>query len=646
MKRALNFNLFEAHENITKQDDASLDFLKKRVIVAVIVVMFFFALIVSRLWFLQIHHGSDYERKAENNRVRTRQIAAPRGQIFDRNGHPIVTNRPSFNVVLIREDSDNLDEILKKLAAVLRIDVSILWKRIREHGNQPLYLPIRLHEDIDWETLAYLENHNREFSGIHIEVMPVRVYDHQDLAANTIGHLGMISKKELDATESDYYRGDDVVGKTGLEKLHEIDLRGEKGRRYSEVNARGFEQALIKKEDPLPGNDLILNLDINLQKTAELAMAAKEKAGAVVVIDVNSGRLLTLATTPQIHLEDFIGGISTENWKKVAEHPQKPLLHKAIQGAYPPGSTFKMITALAGLAKGAVNEHTVFYCPGHFFFGDRTYGCWKKAGHGPMNLKQAIAQSCDVYFYQTGLRVGVDAIAEIAKKFGLGKTTGIKLEHEKKGLVPTKKWKKKRYKINWQEGETLSIAIGQGFNLTTPLQIAVMTAAIANGGKLYRPFLVDAVTDPDGVIVARTEPELISTLDVPMYQMKLIRQGMEEVVHGAHGTARRVKIKGLTIAGKTGTAQVVKLSRHKHLKEDEIPYEERDHAWFTCFVPAENPEIAVTVLVEHGMHGSSGAGPIAKAVIEQYYKERLAEEDKPEPVTADPQVGENHVSGR
>lgn len=626
--KTLDFNLFEEQKNIAKQDDASLDFLKKRVVGVVVVVMLFFALILSRLWFLQIHHGGEYEKRAENNRVRTRQIVAPRGQIFDRHGQPIVTNRPSFNVVLIREDSDNLDDILKRLAQVLKVDVSVLWKRIREHGNQPLYLPIRLYEDIDWETLAYLENHNREFSGIHIEVMPVRVYEHDDLAANTIGHLGMISKEELERTESDYYHGNDIIGKTGLEKLHEIDLRGEKGRRYSEVNARGFEQTLIKKEDPLPGNDLVLNLDINLQKTAESAMMAEGKAGAVVVIDVNSGRLLTLATTPQIHLEDFIGGISKENWKKVAEHPQKPLLHKAIQGTYPPGSTHKMLTALAGLAKGVISEHTVFYCPGHFFFGDRIYRCWKKHGHGPVNLKQAIAQSCDVYFYQTGLRVGVDGIAEVAKKFGLGETTGIKLEHEKDGLVPTKKWKMKRHKVKWMDGETLSIAIGQGFNLVTPLQVAVMTAAMANGGKLYRPFLVDMVTDPDGKIVSQVQPELISTLDVSSHHLRLIQDSMKEVVHGAAGTARNVRLKGLSIAGKTGTAQVVKLSRHKHLKEEEIPYEERDHAWFTCFTPVEKPEIAVTVLVEHGMHGSSGAGPIAKAIIEQYFAGKSKQENQ------------------
>ena len=619
----LNFIFFEENENIARQDDAALDFLKKRVLGAVVVIMMFFALILSRLWFLQIYHGPEYEKKAESNRVRTRQIAAPRGHILDRKGRSIVTNRPSFNVVLIRENSRELDHILKRLASVLKVDVSELWKRIREQENQPLHFPIRLMEDIDWQTLAYLENHNQEFSGVRIETVPVRVYEYGDLAANSIGYIGKISKKELENAQSDYYSGNDLIGKTGLERLREKDLRGEKGWRRSEVNARGFEQKLLKQEDALPGNEMILNLDLDLQKTAEEAMEKEGKSGAVVVIEVNSGRLLTLATTPQIHLEDFIGGISKANWKKLSDNPQKPLRHKAIQGAYPPGSVFKMVTALAGLSKGVIDENTLIYCPGHFFYGGRTYRCWKKSGHGPMNLKQAIAQSCDVFFYQVGMRVGVDGIAEISKQLGLGKRTGIELEHENRGLVPSKKWKRKRYKTKWHNGETLSVAIGQGFNLVTPLQIAVMTSAIANGGTLYRPMLVDIVTDPDGRIIDQTEPEEVGHLEVSPAYLKLVQGGMLEAVQGAAGTARRLRIPGIPIAGKTGTAQVVKLSKSKGLKDHEIPYKERDHAWFTCYAPADKPEIAVTVLVEHGMHGSSGAGPIAKIMLEKYFAERI-----------------------
>ncbi len=290
---------------------------------------------------------------------------------------------------------------------------------------------------------------------------------------------------------------------------------------------------------------------------------------------------------------------------------------------YPPGSTYKMITAMAGLITGAVDKDTVFYCPGHFYFGKRRYHCWKRSGHGAVNLQRAISESCDVYFYQVGLLVGVDKLAEVANKFGLGHKSGIEMEHEKGGLTPTKDWKQKKYKKKWQNGETLSIAIGQGFNLVTPLQICLMTATIANGGKQYFPQIIEKVTDPDGKVLKQFEPVVVDELQVDREFLALIRDGMEEVVQGRRGTARKVRIEGLTIGGKTGTAQVVRLKQYKHLKEEDIPYKYRDHAWFTCYAPAEDPEIAVTVLVEHGLHGGSVAGPVARAILETYFRERL-----------------------
>jgi penicillin-binding protein 2 len=282
-----------------------------------------------------------------------------------------------------------------------------------------------------------------------------------------------------------------------------------------------------------------------------------------------------------------------------------------------------MVTAMAGLATGAIDEDTVFYCPGHYRFGNRTYRCWKHSGHGPVNLLKAIGESCDVYFYQVGQKVGVDVLAEYAEKLGLGKKTGVEMEYEKSGLAPTKKWKEKYRHAKWQEGETLSVAIGQGFNLVTPLQMAVMTATLANGGKIYRPQLVEQVIDPEGKVIENFSPELINEIVGLGRYFNLIKQGMEEVVHGKRGTARAVAIDGLRIAGKTGTAQVVRLAQYKHLKEENIPYKYRDHAWFTCYAPVEDPEIAVTVLVEHGLHGGSGAGPIARAVLNQYFSGKL-----------------------
>jgi penicillin-binding protein 2 len=610
-------------EDITERDEGALDLLKKRLLAAAVVVILFLVIIVLRLWFLQISNGEEYENRAYGNRVRIRQLAPPRGHILDRHNREIVTNRPSFNVALIQEDSDDLGNVLKRIAPVLDMDVSELWEKIRQASDTPRYVPVVLKEDIDWQTLAYLENHNHEFSGIRTEVQPVRVYHYEDLAANVIGYLGSISKKELETADKAVYRGGDIIGKKGLEKLREKDLRGEKGHSYSEVDAKGFEQQLLKTVEPLPGRQIRLTLDVDLQQIAESYMAAGEKAGAVVAMEVKTGRLLVAVSAPTIHINDFVGGISVKKWQALLDNPRHPLINKVVQASYPPGSTYKMVTAMAGLAKGVIDKDTVFYCPGHYSFGNRRYRCWKHSGHGPVNLLKAIGESCDVYFYQVGQKVGVDGLAEYAEKLGLGKKTGIEMEYEKSGLAPTKQWKEKYRNAKWQDGETLSVAIGQGFNLVTPLQMCSMTATLANGGKLYRPQLIEQVIDPEGKIIETFSPELVSEITGLDQYFDLIKNGMEEVVHGKHGTARSVAIKGLRIAGKTGTAQVVRIAQYRNLKEEDIPYKYRDHAWFTAYAPAEDPEIAVTVLVEHGLHGGSGAGPIARAVLNQYFSGRL-----------------------
>lgn len=632
---------FTEIEDIEERDDASLDLLKKRLLGVSVVVLFAFVVIILRLWNLQIEEGSEYEKRSFGNRVRIRDVPAPRGHILDRNGREIVTNRPSFDVMLLQEDSSDIGEVLEKIAPVLKVDISELWAKVREASGNPRYLPVRLKEDIDWQTLAYLENHNREFSGIRIEVQPVRVYHYEDLAANTIGYLGAISKKELDEADKTIYSGGDIIGKKGIERLREKDLRGQKGQSFSEVDARGFEQKQLKTVEPLSGKEIRLTLDVDLQQIAESYMAAGEKSGAVVAMEVNTGRLLAAVSAPSIRIKEFVGGISQEQWKALLDNPKHPLINKVVQATYPPGSTYKMVTALAGLAKGVVDENTGMYCPGSYTFGNRTYRCWRHSGHGSVNLNRAIGESCDVYFYTVGQRVGVDALAEFAQKLGLGVKTGVEMEYEKEGLAPTKKWKQKARKAKWQDGETLSVAIGQGFNLASPLQICVMTAALANGGKVYKPKLVEQVVDLDGTIVETLKPELVSQITGYDKYFKLIRKGMEEVVQGKSGTARNVAIPNLRIAGKTGTAQVVRLAQYKGLKEQNIPYEFRDHAWFTCYAPADNPEIAVTVLVEHGLHGGSGAGPIARAVLNQYFNGKTGgnEQGGVVPVVVDPEDG-------
>ena len=610
---------------LVHRDDGELDFFRKRAFYAAFVIIFFFAVLVARLWFLQVQQGEKYDHLADSNRVRYLEIAAPRGNILDSMGREIVTNRPSFNVVWIRENNRLDDVLLKKMASVLDVDVSSLLAKIRKMAGTPGHIPIRLAEDIDWNKVAYIENNRMNLPGIKIEVVPLRVYHYGNLASHIIGYLGEINKKELKSSREGEYRGGDLIGKMGLERLREKDLRGEKGRHYMEVNALGFEQRNLKGIEPLPGNDLQLTIDMDLQRTAEETMAAGKKSGAVVAVEVNSGRILAAASAPTLELDKFIGGISYKNWQAMLDNPLHPLINKIVQGQYPPGSTYKLVTATAGLAERVITPDSIIYCPGYYRFGNRTYRCWKHAGHGAVNLNRALSESCDVYFYQVGQRLGVDRLAKYARMFGLGRKTGVEMEHEKSGLIPTSAWKKKRFGKVWQEGETLSVAIGQGFDLVTPLQLAFMTATVANGGTLYKPGLVEQVRDPDGKVIERFEPEIVDRLTGQGRNLQLVRKGLIEAVNGRHGTGRRARLKdlGITVAGKTGTAQVVRLKQYRHLKDKDIPYKYRDHAWFTCFAPAENPEIAVTVLVEHGFHGGSGAAPVAKAVLEAYFRKRL-----------------------
>ncbi len=621
----LKWAFLEELGEISEYDQADLDALRKRILWVSLVGLFFVGMIFFRLWFLQIHKGEVYREKAENNRVRVRELAPPRGDILDRNGKELVTNKPSFNVVLVREDSNDIDGLLKKLSVVLNEDVSVLWERIREAESKQRHIPIRLQENLSWDTLAYLETHNKDFPGIRIEVFPTRYYHYGDMAAHVIGYLGEIAKSELEADDADFYRGGDLVGKMGLEKLWEKKLRGEKGRDSSEVNARGFEQQLLSHMEPVPGDEVRLTLDMELQQAAEEAMDVGEKSGAVVVMEVKTGRILVLASTPRLHLADFEGGISQANWKALQDNPKHPLINKAFQAMYPPGSTYKMVTALAGLATGVITKDTTFHCGGSIHFGNRDYHCWRKGGHGTVDLMRAISESCDVYFYQVGMKVGVDNLAKYANKLGLGLKTNALVEYEKAGIIPTREWKKKKYGVKWQDGETLSIAIGQGFNLVTPLQLCHMTAIIASGGKKYLPQLIEKVTNSEGQVTASFAPELLGELqDEEKKYLAMIREGMVEVVQGARGTARAARVPGITIAGKTGTAQVVRLEQYKHLKEENIPYKYRDHALFISFAPAEDPEIAIAVVVEHGLHGGSGAAPVAKVVMQKYFANRLA----------------------
>ncbi len=610
---------------LTHRDDNDLNGYKKKALYSLVVLIFFFAVVVTRLWYLQVQQGTYYSELADSNRVRSLEIVAPRGNIYDRLGREIVTNRPSFNVVWIRENNKIDDEWLRTLTGILGEDSSSLLERIRKMSGVPAHIPVRLAEDISWETVARIENNRMYLPEIKIEVVPLRIYHYGNLASHLIGYLGEINKTELDQADQQLYRGGDLIGKMGLERLRENDLHGEKGHDFMEVNALGFEQKNLKGDEPLPGNDLYLTLDVDLQKIAEEAMAEGNRAGAVVAMEVNTGKMLVLASSPILHLDKFVGGISHKDWQEMLDDPMNPLVNKLVQGQYPPASTYKIVTALAGLAEGVITPDTTLYCSGTYRFGNRVYRCWKRGGHGAISLKRAVAESCDIYFYQVGQRLGVDRLARYAKMFGLGIKTGIEMEHEKPGLIPTSTWKKKRYGKPWQEGETLSVAIGQGFNLVTPVQVAVMTSVIANGGTLYKPAIVEQVRDPDGKVVSSFTPEVLSRLLGQNKNLKLVREGMVEAVNSKRGTGREAQLdaQGIVVGGKTGTAQVVRLAQYRHLKEADIPYKYRDHAWFTCFAPASNPEIVVTVLVEHGLHGGSASAPIAAKILNKYFENKF-----------------------
>jgi len=556
------------------------------------------------------------------------KLAAPRGQILDRNGLAIVTNRPSFNVVLMREDATDPETLMKNLAPVLHEEVSALWDRFREVADTPQHMPVVLKKDIDWQTLAYIESHNKDFPGIDIQVQPVRVYAYGNLMSHLIGYLGIINKEELEQLPESERRfaSGDLIGKRGLERLREKDLRGEKGEAQTVVDSHGFVQERVKKEEPFPGADIYLTIDAPMQRMVEELMAKGDMAGAAVAMEVNTGRILVSVSAPELPLDQFVGGISKANWQALQDNPRSPQMNKVVQGKYPPGSTYKMVTALAGLVTGVITKDTTVFCPGYYKFGNRTYGCWRHSGHGTVNLRRAVAESCDTYFYTVGQKVGVDRLAEFANKMGLGVLSGIEMENEKAGTVPSKEWKLRAKGEKWHDGETLSVAIGQGYNEATPLQICLMTATIATDGVRMKPTIINKIVDLRSGQVKTFPPEAAERIALKGDYMEMVRQGMMDVVQGPRGTARKVAIKGLNIAGKTGTAQVVRLAQYKGLRESAIPYKYRDHAWFTCFAPAEKPEIAVTVLVEHGLHGGSAAGPIARAILREYFKKRLPPE--------------------
>jgi len=580
-----------------------------------------FLLLLMRLWYLQVISHERYSELSEKNRIRYIPITAERGPIYDRNGVLLVDNRPAFGIAALRQDVDDPDLLLDRLSRMLPVERDALQQRWDAGKRLPPYRPILLAADVDRGVMDQIQEHALDLPGVLIDVRPIRSYADGESAAHLFGYLGEITEAELENLESRGYKPGDFVGKSGLEKKLEEQLQGTDGERLLEVDVRGKELRMLKTREPVPGDKVYLTLQRDLQLATEKAFG--DQAGAAVVLDVHSGEVLAMVNRPSFDPALFARGISGKEWIELLQNPRHPLQNKAISGQYPPGSTFKIVTALAALQSDSASRWTSVDCTGSITIGNREFRCWKKRGHGKTELKKALRESCDVWFYQAALETGIDKISQMAFDLGLGNKLDFNLNGEKSGLIPTREWKRSVYRDRWYDGETVIAAIGQGYVLTTPLQLAVMTAAVANGGEVLRPRVLRRIESITGEVLFEGEKDLLRKVEIDPENLAAVQQGLEAVVNEPHGTGMATKLKGIKVAGKTGTAQVI---RRKSAEEEEAetgkektPYRFRDHALFVAYAPADDPKIAVAVVVEHGRHGSSAAAPIARAVFESYF---------------------------
>jgi penicillin-binding protein 2 len=576
------------------------------------VIIFFFIFI--RLWYLQVVKDHEFRLLSENNRIRLRKITAVRGMIMDREGRVIADNRPSFNVMVMPEDVDNMEVLSARLSQVLHLNGDEIVRKIKD-SDRPSFQPVEIKRDISWKQLSLLKTYRLDLPGLELNIEPMRMYPQGNVAAHILGYVSEIDKKEL-KHKSDHKMGD-YVGKCGVELQWERYLRGIRGGRQVEVDAVGKELRVLNEVPPMPGHSLYLTIDLNLQRYGEKLLG--KKAGTIIAMDPTNGEILAFCSSPSFQPALFANGISDKEWETLASHPLHPLQNRGIQGLYPPGSVFKIITAAAALEEGVIEPNDILNCSGIYYVGNRGYQCWREKGHGAVNFYRGLVESCDIYFYQLGAKLGVAKLNRYAKGFGLGSITGIELKGEKAGLIPTAEWKRERLGEPWYLGETISLAIGQGYILVTPLQLLNLISAIANGGVLHNPHITKYIKDGTGMVLMEYRSKEIGRLPLSNVTLDKIKEALLGVIKDDHGTGRAAYIAGVEIAGKTGTAQVIKLKGiGERLKPEEMPYEQRDHAWFVAYAPAPAPKIAVVVLIEHGGHGGSAAAPLAREMIKKY----------------------------
>jgi penicillin-binding protein 2 len=594
---------------------------ERRLALALLIVLVIWGALIARLFYLQVIEGDRYRVWAERNSVRTHRLIPSRGMILDRSGEILVDARPSFDVLVVPQETSDLGLTLDRVATLANLDVKEVTARLGEPRGRARFRALAIARDLDRDVLARIEARRWALPGVITQVSPIRDYRYGSSASHVLGRLGEINAEELERRTG--YRPGDMVGKEGVERLLDREIRGREGGKNVLVDAHGRELQRLDEVAPQPGHNVFLTLDRRLQAVAEGAFAEADKNGAVVALDPRNGEVLALMSRPQFDPNLFSHGIASEEWSALKDDAAKPLLNRALQGLYPPGSTYKVVTALAGLETGAITPSDTVTCHGWYRLGRRRYRCWKRWGHGEISLHRALVESCDVYFYQLGYAVGVDQLAYFARTLGLGAKTGIDVGAEEAGLVPTRTWKKKRFGQDWLEGETISLSIGQGFNLWTPIQMAAAYASIANGGTRYRPRLVDRVENATGDVVWKSEPEVSGSLAISAESIEIVQRGLRGVVHDDHGTGYAMRRLPVASAGKTGTAQVVGMGPDGPEDEDDIPEKHRDHAWFVTYAPADDPRIVVAVLVEHGGHGASAAAPIARDIVAEFLKNEV-----------------------
>jgi penicillin-binding protein 2 len=581
--------------------------LRRRLTVALGAALVAFLLLLSRLWDLQILHGDEMRIMSENNRIRLHRVQATRGTVLDRYGRVLIDSRPSFDAVLVPEDSRNVELTIENLSHLLNQSAADMHALLSQTSSRPPFEEIVVKRDLSWDEVVAIETHQLDLPGVSLRITPRRSYPLGGQLAHLLGYVGEASPQDLLADPR--YRMGDLVGKAGLERGWENQLRGVNGGQQVEVDSVGRRLRVLREVEEVPGDTIKLTIDLDLQEAAVRALGDRDGTGGI----------LAYVTQPTFDPNIFARGVRPDEWRSLLTDKHRPLTNRAVQGQYPPGSTFKIVVATAALEEGIINPFTRIHCPGGLQFGNHYFRCWKKGGHGTVNLHEALVQSCDVFFYQVAQRLGIDAIARQARVFGLGLPTGIPIEHERAGTIPDVAWKRQRFKQPWYAGETLSAAIGQGYVTVTPLQMANLIAMVAVG-KRYRPHFVRQVETPDGTIVQTETPEVIATLNVRATTLMQVREGLRDVVNTERGTGKKARLTGIEAAGKTGTSQVVKMGKER-LKSTQLPWQHRDHAWFVAYAPVDAPEIAVATLVEHAEGGGGAvAAPIAHDVMETYFR--------------------------